>query len=908
MGVAKIRFFAIAIFALGLSGCLKSSIMDNFIAQEKAPAISTDTGNTSTTAPMTYEAKAAPVMINVNAMNSDSLTPVPDRALTTIAQGSDVYIKWRVIGAESGLGNNPITLYYSTDGVNFNLIASGLKDGSNGNCRVDILNYSGCYLWRGGSPTDQFYIVRAKITDLAGQSALYSNTGTNMGAFQVLAGTLDSGIGGSAKAALLFPYSSPLYQHLGRILVDRNQNIYIVEARGLMFISNQTKVLTLLSAFSPSEASVDGPIGVAKIRGIYRMDFDSDENIIFMDADRIRRYSPSSGVITTLVGGGTSATSGNKALEYKFAAPDEYTSSLRVLPNGDIFFINGVLGARQSFNGSPKVSYLRAKDGRVYHLSIDGAGGYGNSSGPVAADFTRVANYRGVYPQSYAALTGFGIEYVPASGSISEIVLKIGYCGGEGCGLASFIARTHVVQDPATGIYTQLITSGVPQTRSNSEEQSAGSFIPSGNGELNYLSHWNGTEFAHLSRIPSPAPTSGPDRTWTPIVPKGTGECDDGTLASACKMDIQDAYVTRDGKIFILDRGLVRTIREDGTVLTLYGQRPNFGDGFNALTARIGRVASFGISDIGEITIYDAAAIRLRAFQPSKSIDTIAGNGVDMTPSRNASALNQGFYSGYWGKETRILVASNGDSYANIGNSIYRLSRLTSLWSCIFSCDGPDTSYFNGDGLPATRLKDGYPPEVLGLSSSALLYSTQTWSAGVYYNAYIKSINLTTGIQSQFAGTPDATNGAVSSYLPNVNAPAATQSMAVNFGGAILPMRYDSVHNGWAGAYLGDKKIKYVDSSGIVKLAATTQKAILAFDPIYDKSGALRIYYCGADSTGSRIYRLDPATGVETALTWPSSQFACTGPQMYYSVARQSIVFATQQFLMSSIAEISDPL
>ena len=152
-----------------------------------------------------------------------------------------------------------------------------------------------------------------------------------------------------------------------------------------------------------------------------------------------------------------------------------------------------------------------------------------------------------------------------------------------------------------------------------------------------------------------------------------------------------------DNPIFIsCDAGRLRTIDENGNVVTILGQPLFFGDGQLALSARFGPVSMIDQANDGSVFVLDPHEIRLRKFQNGGTIQTIAGNGsaggalMNTTPAINQPILTA-TPGGY--EDSFAVNPATGDVFMSQGpNNIAMLSHTTGLWTAIAAPD-PNSFY-----------------------------------------------------------------------------------------------------------------------------------------------------------------------------------------------------------------------
>ena len=173
-----------------------------------------------------------------------------------------------------------------------------------------------------------------------------------------------------------------------------------------------------------------------------------------------------------------------------------------------------------------------------------------------------------------------------------------------------------------------------------------------------------------------------PKNAWEILAGRENGgECVDGTLATACSLNLSSLFVDAQDKVYMIDNNVVRIIGDDKKMLTIAGQSKSAGDGKNPLNARFNQVGAFDFypkasnnvaSSNPKFVVSDAIGLRLREFGENGTIESIAGNGVDYADAdpnvwKNARAKD---LSLSWGKD--------------LPNSSFKLSELLASSETIF--------------------------------------------------------------------------------------------------------------------------------------------------------------------------------------------------------------------------------
>ena len=147
---------------------------------------------------------APPSVSTVLVGNSDTMNGAASERI--IPAGQDVYIRWTASG--TALSGNPVSIFFTSDDSNYNLIAGSLVNGNNG---CDTLMGSGsafsgatgCYKWANGSPSGAYYRIKVAVTNTSGGATFANSQPVNTAGMQILAGNTEAGIGSAAKNAFL---------------------------------------------------------------------------------------------------------------------------------------------------------------------------------------------------------------------------------------------------------------------------------------------------------------------------------------------------------------------------------------------------------------------------------------------------------------------------------------------------------------------------------------------------------------------------------------------------------------------------------------------------------------------------------------------------------------------------------
>ena len=826
-------------------------------------------------ASIAYSPAAPPVLANVLGVSSDSPASPPAAADLTIAAGHDVVIKWNA-SATAGFSGFPVSLYYTTNDTTYLPIAgtdvSPLPNSAGSGCTISS-DYTGSYVWSGGSPSSAYFKVRVAVIDNNGMVALSTSSALNVASsLNFLAGNTDPGLGGSGTAALFYPEAASIYlPDLGSLAVASNGIVYFRDlTRGVIIVKPTDGIQKLLIPTTGASSGDGGPVSSATLRLPFKIALDYQDRLLIFDYDRIRRVDTSVTpmTITTIIGTGSSTADGVGPLSVKITAPSAALSSVGskaipffALPNGDIYFQSDAY-AYQTLAGGFRIRVYKESTQTVQSIVPSGAGYYNYPT----------TSLTGV------ALEGFNVRYDPVTSVISTMQTNAYqvFSGDSNWEPVNLDPSTYV----STGPHPPFA------------EAHGSNRVQALTGEIYAVDRPHG-------KIVKFDPVGN---GWTTVAGNNTrGACDDGTLATSCSMDPTDVFVNRQGTVYIVDRGRIRTIDDAGKVVTLLGQTLSSGDGGNPLAARFNSISSFDEWGTGKIVIADAGEAKVREFSIGGTIQTIAGNGTAAyTPDTTTLATAQGtnIY------ENLINVDPATGDVLTIQPNFLKLKRSTGKWVVI--AGGGGTWYSVADGLNGSSIRLGNYSSILGFDGSNILATGSVWVAPNVVDIFYKLYDLTTGKQSHLAGYAGVSSGFGADDTPTSSSGALANSSATP---SIIPAHYDSTGGRWLMVKFGDKAIHALVPGGNITTlkttaAGTTTEGVQAF--AYQlKSGHDIIYYC---SSSSRVLRkADVQAGTDVALTWPIASLRCSGYSMVYDSTRQSVIFSYTQNGLQGIAEYVNP-
>lgn len=809
-----------------------------------------------------FDPGSPPVVINAFATNSNTPSIPATTADLMIPAGGDVFIKWKLTDVQ-GLQPMPVDLFYTTDEINYTLIASGLANGVNGACSIDVTHSTGCYRWVSGSPTSSYYRVRVRATDSDNLSVVASAPPNNTVPFQIIAGSTDPGLGGSAAGAVLFPNVpySVLGSAAGCFVVRDNGMMFLCDERGLMQVDPQNGNYKLYLPYTGTRTL--GPIATATLKAKpIKIALDYNEGMLIYDQDRILRVNFATGQLTSFIGGGSFQTDGTFAGSFNLTPVTGNVAGtlFTPLPNGDLWFQTN--DDFYQLRQNTRARIYRASDDKIYSLSFSGTGSLEDAS---------------FNPDGYAVYN-IGISFNPLTSTVTRLRSRaiIPTPGGHSPRSTNY--------SPITGA---LVTPHIPFLGYWTDDNT----ITSRNGDMYAVDRFQMNGVYRYN--------SGTN-SWDRIIGTGVkGQCVDGTPALSCNVEVTDAFINSQNKIFFVDRNRIRTLDDAGNVISLFGQPLTFGDGGLATSARLNKVLFIGLSAAGRVALIDDNEFVIREFIPGGTINRLAGDGADAVANTSTPAIDQPVSVKYWGASYNMATdPSTGDIYYTRGGGVLsRLNRSTGYWQDIAGTGG--TSYISADGLLGNQLAlNGYGQGPLGFNGSKLLFHTYQWSGSYPFNSLMKLYGSVNGEQFPFAG-----------YLPDMGGSIDDCSDGTLLSACALPpnhnhistAQWDSANGRWLLHANGSNRIRTAVPGGSWGTLATLPRGVGSYTYVV-KSSVPYVYYCG----GGRVYRYNINSSTETALFWPSSSLVCSGWSIIWHPSRQSVIFPVQQNGLGAIAEIFD--
>ncbi len=815
-------------------------------------------------ASISYMPGSPPVVTNVRASATDNPTLPLSAPEQTISLGGSTHVKWTVASAANGLGSQPVDIYYTTDDATFIPVATGLANGMNGGCSL-ANSATGCYVFN--APSAGFFRVRVAITDTNSTTTVVSSNPLNVSTtIKFIAGNTDSGIGGSAASSIFVnAIGGTDLADPESLAVASDGTVYFRDiTKGIIKISSTDAKATLLLQTTGTSSGDGGPASAATLNKPYMIVTDFQDRLLIYDYDRIRRYDPVSGTITTFICGGVSTADevsptdvlcGNRSgnyIDYRMS-----NSPMIPLPNGDLLF--------QSENFSSTEGrvrkYVAATNTVTTAFTFSGTGHFSSGSQDIATCNNK---------------TGFFVSMNPTTSAINHLG-AFAWCGSTN---GNFSAN------PLTGVST------APHPPDFLGYYGYSVFRHSGkDGNVYFLSR-NWPKIGKYSYASNSVSTLAGTNNL--------GVCADGTDATSCAMNPFAMDVTKSGQIYFVDNGLIRVIDSDNKIRTLYGQSFYFGDSGDPLSARFQSISSVQRTDAGKTIVLDTGQSRIREFD-STSISTIAGNGTNLGLNDAVDAALsplQTLQSNFTHTDLQVDATNGNVFYFQRSNQrLYKLNRSTGLWETLVG--GGATQYMSADGLLGSQVfLNATIGPVLGIHGSEVLLGPARDTNPTISDSALKLYNTSTGQQTHLAGISGVTTGVCSSGT-------ALSSCMVYTWGSITTGLFDAVGGRWLLAT--GASIREFVLGGNMATARSLPRSPASFTYKRDIAPFTETYYyCSGGLLYKYAFNSSNSTWTETYLPLPASSMRCSGRNLQYT-ADGNLLFVYTQNGLSGVAEYINP-
>lgn len=800
---------------------------------------------------ITYDPGTPPEFSKAIATNTDAPgNPIGATDLSA-PSSSDIYIKWAVTDIE-GLAANPINVQYSLNDVDFSDLSGGqnLQNAQNGGCTVDG-TFTGCV--RLSSPSSSYFKIRVIAKDSAGTTVFFNTDPLNEGKLKILAGNTEHGLDGSARSAVFYNYNSYQSNSYGAkyklVVSEDGKFFYLDPQRGLLWINPTTGALKVFIPKTGSTSGDGGPVASATLNQANAIVLDHANNLLIWDYNRIRKVNLDTMTINHLVGGGATSNPVVTIDQSDYALPAGFNGAwgtLIPLPNGDLIFSNGATTTHRRY---------RAIDQKVEPMVIDGVG----IKGYPADAWNTLGN------------ADLGIDYNTTTSQINYMVQ------GK---YKSFVGDSYMI--PA------LVDQNSGDENTTYRADANHDSIPW--NAKNQIVGLDGRLYLHSRYRAELLKYDVGTNTVTRVL--GTGgesslPCADNTPATSCAVGMDSVFISKSGRIYFIDNGILRTIDDNSNVISLFGQFPSYGDGVLATAARFGNIVDINLGkslpDNNKIVIEDAYANLFR----------------EITFDSNISNLTSACYSwhGPWSFE---VDQTDGDILSSCGASVRRYDRDTSAWSTVIG--GGGTGYYTASAIGKTgtelNMVSGYNTTTNGIINNKLLYQKYYWSAGVHYGCTIRSYDMSDSYRvGEMMGNANSDCNGTINVGTNLNQNTVAETNISKFRFFQDPA--DAI-NKYFFTSVGNNKIYKSNNFGPIELFATLSHNVNSFTQSYAADG-LNLYYCATDGF---LYKYNYNSGNTYQLPWLSPTIRCKATRnIIYHSGRNSLIMVISQNGLNGIAE-----
>ena len=636
-----------------------------------------------------------------------------------------------------------------------------------------------------------------------------------------------SGDGGAATAAEIY--------YPQEIVFDGSGNYYIAdEGNGRVRKVSTSGIITTVAG-GGSTLGDGGPATAANISHPGGVVFDISGNMYVSDMQNYRiRKITTAGIISTIAGNGTAGYSGDGGAAT--AAELDYPTRLCFDGAGNLYVPDYTNNRLREVSTS----------GIITTIAGNGTGAFaGDGGSPTASE---------LYSPDAVCIDGSGNIYI--SDAFNNRVRKI----TTGAPVVAAIAGPFTVAVGSTITLTDATSGGTwSSSATGTATVSSGGVVTgvaTGVATITYsVTNSCGTSVQTYGVSVTTATCSA---IITTIAGNGTaGATGDGGAATAAEIyGPMDIIVDPSGIIYIADNqnNKVRKISASGIITDFAGTGTAgySGDGGPATAAELNQPSGIAIDVSGNIYISDILNNRVRKVNPAGVISTFAGTGSPGLSGDGGPATSAQLYYPYG-----VVFDVSGNLY--IADEYNHRIRMVNT-SGIISTFAGTTAGYSGDGGAATSAKLYYP-NGLTLDHLGNMYICDNT------NHRIRMVN-TSGIITTYAG-----NGTAGFSGDGGPATAAE----INFGCGLK-------HDGSGNLYFADgtnNRIRMINVAGVISTfagigtsassgdggAATAAGIYYPLGLGFDGSGNL----CIADYSGNRIRKITTGAPTVAAISGPTS-------------------------------------
>ena len=794
-----------------------------------------------------FDPGTPPRITNIQATNSNSPNIPVNSSDLTAGAGQSVYVKWHAEDNEGMIGN-PMSIEYTLNDVDFlpfaGGIATNLANGANGSCSVDA-GFTGCAVVP--APSSTYFKIRVIAKDAVETTVFLNPSPFNDSNLSIIAGNTEHGLNGSALSAIFYAYGSTKTNSYASkytlVVSDDGKFFYLDRLRGLLWVDPTTGVLTPFIKTTGATTGDNGPASAATLRAPYAIVLDATNNLLIWDYNRIRKVNLTNMTISHLIGGGaqTDPTVTIAASDLSLATITKVTGTFIPLPNGDIIF--------NSPANSLHYRRYRASDQKVEPFFLEGEGLSGYSTDTWAGKTPR----------------DMGIVYNPTTSEFLFMTQSL---------VKSFTGDSYPIYariDHTSGNETTPYLSILPH---NLGSMSKGNLTVGLDGKIYQVDRFRRNIFRYDHTANS----------MTNILGNGTtasAPCAEHTPATSCPVDIDSLFITKAGRVYFIDNGVVRTIDDSQQVITLFGQFPSYGNGNLATIARFGDIIDINLDKAdplqNKLLIQDGLSNEFRNFTIGSTVDRLTTYSMGST-----------------GPFAFEVDSATGDIFSSVGTGIRRYVRTASSWTTV--AGGGGTGYYTAgaDGKTGAELSfASYPRTLVGFLNNKVFWDRNHWTGSEYIGCFTKSYNAADLYrQENFMG--DGTcNAKVAPGQPVASQVFNPTNIEYFQDPSDGVSKYFFGRAGTSALYRGTQ-------GGTMTSFATLGHTVKSFG--YTLNGGLKVFYCN----GGKLYRYTHSTATTAELPWASPTIKCKTDNretIIYNSARNSVMFVFSQNGLDGVGE-----
>jgi uncharacterized protein (TIGR03437 family) len=770
-------------------------------------------------------------------------TPAP-----AVAAGSSL-----PLGGLGRVGTNPAgNVYFAALNSVYSLSPSGTVTRIAGNGRAGFSGDGGPAL------SAQLNSPQGVTLDTLGNIYI-SDTGNNR--VRVVSNGVISTFAGNGKPGSSGDYGDPtqaeLHIPLG-LALDTSGNLYIADSANDVIRQVSGGVIYPFAGNYIQGFSHDaGPASDAALSVPSDIAFDTSGNLYIADTGngRIRQVN-TSGIINTVVGGGTTYTEGGLANATVLAGP----TGVAIDSSGDIFI------ADRDGNHIYKVTASSQKI-----TTVMGNSGYG-----FAGDGGAAANAQMNSPTSiqvdptgdlfFVDLFNSRVRKINSSGNISTIAGNglVTYSGDGGAAQNALMSAPSGVAVAPTGLI-YLSDTNNQRIRMIAGDGTISTVV--GNGTAGFAGDGSAGTSAQVN-FPTALATDTSGNLYvsdtgnqrvrklsagsiTTVAGNGTaGYGGDGGAATSAQINSPAGLaVDGAGNLYIADfsNHAVRKVAPGGTITTIAGTgvAGYAGDGGPAAQAQLNGPSALALDSAANLYIADSGNHVIRRISPGGSIATIAGNGMSATSGDGGVATAASL-----AVPTALAIDSQGNLY--IADTSANRVRMVTAGGLMVSIAGTGAAGYSGDNGPALSAQFNGPAGI-SLDASGNIY------VGDRANNAIRLMQLVSPVPSAGA----VTNGA--SNLVGPIAPGETLSI---YGSGIGPSQltlYQPDSNGNIPTQTGGTTVYVNGVPAPVMYSWANQVGVVVPYEVTPGNGGITVQYNGQISLQLPVTVAPTAPGLFTA-------------------------------------------